>query len=229
VTEAPLSRFTESIRAIKVAADLRRLVREGKVIGLTSSLPNEGKSTLATALAGLIGQSSTVALVDCDLRNPSLTRALAPDAQLGILHVISGEAALTDVVWTDPLARFAFVPAVVQSRLAQSSDILASDAMRKFFENLRASYEYVVVDLSPLMPVVDVRAVTHLIDSFLFVVEWGRTKIDIAEHALNTARGVHENLLGIVLNKVDMETIGRYETYRGNHYQEYNARYGYTD
>ena len=86
VTDAPFSRFTESIRAIKVAADLKRLVKENKVIGITSSLPNEGKSTLAMAFTGLIAQSGSAVLVDCDLRNPSLTRALAPGAKLGILR-----------------------------------------------------------------------------------------------------------------------------------------------
>jgi succinoglycan biosynthesis transport protein ExoP len=102
--------------------------------------------------------------------------------------------------------------------------------MRKLFENLRATYEYVIVDLSPLAPVVDVRAMTHLVDSFLFVVEWGRTKIDIVEHTLDAARGVYENLLGIVLNKADMDTIGRYEAHRGNYYyKRYYARYGYTE
>jgi len=230
VSDAPFSRFAESIRAIKVAADLKRLVKENKVIGMTSSLPNEGKSTLAMAFAGLVAQSGSVVLVDCDLRNPSLTRALAPGAKVGILDLISGKADFDDVVWTDPTTKLVFVPSVVQSRLAHSSEILASDAMRKFFETLRAKFEYVIVDLSPLAPVVDVRAMTHLVDSFLFVVEWGRTKIDVAEHALDSARGVHENLLGIILNKADMNGIGRYESYRGNYYyKRYYARYGYTE
>ena len=105
VTDAPFSRFAESIRAIKVAADLKKLVKENKVIGLTSSLPNEGKSTLAMGFAGLIAQSASVVLVDCDLRNPSLSRALAPDAALGILDLISGKANFDEVVWTDPATK----------------------------------------------------------------------------------------------------------------------------
>ena len=60
------------------------------------------------------------------------------------------------------------------------------------FERLREAYDYIIVDLSPLAPVVDVRAMTHLIDSFVFVAEWGRTKMDVAEHALSSARGVYE-------------------------------------
>jgi polysaccharide biosynthesis transport protein len=229
-TNAPFSRFTESIRAIKVAADLQRLVKENKVIGITSSVPNEGKTSIAMVFAGLIGQSGKVALLDCDLRNPSLTRALAPGAKLGILDVISGKAVFDQVAWNDPTGKLMFMPAVVQSRLAHSSEILASDAMRKLFGTLRAAYDYVVVDLSPLAPVVDVRAMTHLVDSFVFVVEWGRTRMDIAEHALNMARGVHENLLGVVLNKVNMDAMWRFDVGRNNYYyNRYFARYGHTE
>ena len=82
------------------------------------------------------------------------------------------------------------------SRLAHTSEILASAAMKRLFDRLRESYDYVIVDLSPLAPVVDVRTATHLLDCYLFVIEWGKTKIDIVEHALNAARGVYDNLLG---------------------------------
>ena len=59
--------------------------------------------------------------------------------------------------------------------------------MKRLFDRLQEKYEYVIVDLSPLAPVVDVRAATHLVDSYLFVVEWGKTKIDIVESALNSS------------------------------------------
>ena len=77
--------------------------------------------------------------------------------------------------------------------------------MKRLFGRLRENYDYVIVDLSPVVPVVDVRSTTHLLDSYVFVVEWGKTKIDVAEHALNSARGVYDNLLGVVLNKVDFK------------------------
>ena len=87
-----------------------------------------------------------------------------------------------------------------------------------------------IVDLSPLAPVVDVRVVTPLVDSFVFIAEWGRTKIDVAEHALANARGVYENLLGVVLNKVDMNSFARYQSYRSNYYfNRYYSRYGYLE
>ena len=93
--------------------------------------------------------------------------------------------------------------------------------MKRLFSRLRDSYDYVIVDLSPLAPVVDVRAATHLVDTYVFLVEWGKTNIGAAERALNTARGVYDNLLGVVLNKVNFVQLGRYDN------NAYYARYGY--
>jgi polysaccharide biosynthesis transport protein len=230
VANSPLSRFAESIRAIKVAADMK-VVKANKVIGITSSVPNEGKSTIAVALAELIAHGGArVLLMDCDLRNPSLSRKLAGEADVGLLEVIAGKVSVEDVLWFEATTGFEFLPAILPSRLAHSSEILRSELTLKLFEALRDSYDYVIVDLSPLAPVVDVRVVTSLVDTFVFVAEWGRTKIDVAEHALVNARGVHENLLGVVLNKADMSTFARYQSHRGNYYyNRYYARYGYTE
>lgn len=231
VLDAPFSRFTESIRSIKLAADLYGVSKANKVIGVTSSLPNEGKSTIATSLAQLIAHGgSRVILIDGDLRNPSLTRTLAPNATQGLIEVISGKASLADILWTDSSTNLSFLPAVAKSRLAHTSEILGSDATKKLIEKLREAYDYVVVDLSPLAPVVDVRATTNLIDAYVFVVEWGRTRTDVVEHALGAARNVYESLLGVVLNKADISVLSRYESYRGNYYyKRYYARYGYTE
>src|SRR5262249_54492143 len=143
------------IRSIKLAAELKGVSRPIKVIGITSTLPGEGKSTIAASLAQLtscVGRRTI--LVDCDLRNPSLTRVLAPGAKSGILDVIAGKAPLEDVVWTDPATKLTFLPAAAKARIAHTSEILGSEAMKRLFEKLRQSYDSVVVDFSPLAPVV---------------------------------------------------------------------------
>jgi succinoglycan biosynthesis transport protein ExoP len=230
VSYAPFSQYSESIRAVKVAAD-NTIARASKSIGITSSLPNEGKSTVALSLAAVISQGGGRSiLVDCDLRNPALTAMLTPDAKAGLLEIIAGKATLDDVLWREPVTGMVFLPSVMTSRIAHSSDVLASKQIRELFDTLRGMYDYVIVDLSPLAPVVDVRVMTPLVDSFLFVVEWGHTKIDVAQLALANARNVCSNLLGIVLNKADMRVFGRYAS---DHVKYYNnaeyARYGYTD
>jgi len=210
VIDSPLTRFAESIRAIKIAADLHRSVNCSKVLAFTASLPNEGKSTAAMALAQSIASvGGRVLLLDADLRNPGLSRKLIPEARAGLLE---------------------FLPAVVNERMAHSSEVLGCESTRILFERLRQAYEYIIVDLPPLAPVVDVRAMTHLIDSFVFVIEWGRTRIDVVEHALRMAPGVYDNLLGVVLNKADLNLLGRYQSHRRQYYDNrHYSRYGYVD
>jgi Mrp family chromosome partitioning ATPase len=102
--------------------------------------------------------------------------------------------------------------------------------MRKFFEKLRSSYDYVIVDLPPMTPIVDVRASSALVDCFVFVVEWGRTKIDVVKHAMHTAPNVYENIVGTVLNKTDFKGMASYDAYRSDYYSEsHYIHYGLTD
>ena len=212
VIDVPFSPFSEAVRSIKFAVDLNRGSSSSKVFGLTSCFPGEGTSTVATALAELVAQvGARTILVDCDLRNPSLSRELAPTAVAGIIEVTSGNKCLEETIWTDRTTNMDFLPTVVGSRLENTSQVLASDAIKSLFDALRLRYNYIIVDLSPLAPVVDVRATTHLVDSYILLVEWGRTKIDPALHALEGARGIREKMLGVVLNKVNMDIIGRYQ------------------
>jgi polysaccharide biosynthesis transport protein len=222
VVDSPLSQFTETLRAVKVTIDLASRSKSNKVVGITSSLPDEGKSTVSVALARLCALGGArVVLVDCDLRKRSLSHDLTPNATKGLMDVITQAAKLDEILWTDPASKLSFLPVVAKTRLTHTSEILASAAMKELFKSLRETYDYVIVDLSPLAPVVDVRAATQLLDCYLFVVEWGKTRIDVVERALNTSRGVYHNLLGVILNKVDFEVVGRYD------YGSYYSRYGY--
>ena len=230
VVDSPFSRFTEAIRSIKVAVDVNGAVKESKIIGITSSLPNEGKSTVAANFAELIAHAGgRVLLIDLDLRNPSLSRALAPDTR-GLVDVIAGKTSLQEAIWTDRSTSLEFLPSGGAPKMLHTNEILASPNVKRLLDNLRSTYDYVIVDLPPLAPVVDVKAATNIIDSFVYVVEWGRTKIDVVEHHLAAAPGVYDRLLGVVLNKVDTNILGRYEAYHSNYYyKKYYARYGYTD
>jgi succinoglycan biosynthesis transport protein ExoP len=231
VIDAPISRFAESIRAIKIAADLNGAVNGSKVLAFTASLPNEGKSTIAMALAQSIADvGGRVVVLDADLRNPGLSRKLIPEAKVGLLEVLANRVRLEDALCVDPDTRLAFLPAVVNERMAHSSEVLASADTKILLERLRLSYQYIIIDLPPLAPVVDVRAMTHLVDSFVFVIEWGRTKIDVVERALRMAPGVYDNLLGVVLNKADLNLLGRYESHcRDYFFNQHYERYGYVD
>src|SRR5262245_12874313 len=232
VLNSPFCRFAEGIRSIKLAVDLNRsAVNSKKVIGFISSLPHEGKSTIAASLALLMAQASArVILVDCDLRNPSLSRRLAPNADHGILEVTAGRTTLKNALWTDQSTNLTFLPAVTNNPRICSSDILSADATGKLFENLRSRYDYILVDLTPLMPIVDARATTAFVDCYVCVIEWGRTTTDAVKHAFRDAHNISENMLGIVLNKADINRLRRYyptgeSYYRNKHY----GQYGFTE
>ena len=94
-----------------------------------------------------------------------------------------------------------------------AAEILASDAAKSLFHTLQIKYDYVIVDLAPLVANVDVRATSGLIDSYILVIEWGATKIDAVQYALRNAPGIQANIVGAVLNKVDMTAMGRYDSY----------------
>jgi exopolysaccharide transport family protein len=228
VVDSPLSSFAESIRSIKLAIDLNVTSRPNKIIGLTSSFPNEGKSTITAAVAQLMAQvGARVILVDCDFRNPSLSRSMAPNAAVGLIDVISGLRSLEEAVWRDPTTNLVLLPSVQETPLFHVSEVLAGESTKKLFDKLRANFDYVIVDLPPLAPVVDVRAINHVVDCMILVVEWGHTKIDLVQHALSTAPNVYESLIGAVLNKTDMNSIRRYDAsggalYNHKYYTQYD-------
>jgi exopolysaccharide transport family protein len=222
-TQKPLSHFAESIRFIDLAINKALSFTSSKVVGVTSTVPNEGKTTIAAATATLIAQrGKRVIVVDCDLRNPSLSRRLTPEAPSGLVEVITGKCPLHETVWHDSKTSLTFLPLVTDPTHACPGDVLLEEGAEALFEELRRNYDYIIVDLPPLSPVVDVRTTTPWIDGFLLAVEWGRTKIDLVQHALHLAPDVREALIGVVLNKTDMKAIRRYDACQ--YYQR-----GYTD
>jgi len=227
VVDSPLSLFAESIRSIKLATHYYGTERN-KVIGFTSALPNEGKSTIAAAAAQLAAQGGNrVIIVDCDLRIPSLSRALAPDATAGIVDVISGARSLDEIIWRDAATNLFFLPAI-KTAPQYSSEVLAHERTKKLIERLRASFDFIVVDLPPLVPIVDARAAAHLVDCMILVIEWGRTKISVVQHALDTAPNVHSAIIGAVLNKTKMNNLPQYDLHNKSMYKnKYYAKYSY--
>ena len=132
-----------------------------------------------------------------------------------------------DTVWTDQSTGLTFLPAAINKRLTNSSEILGAEATAKFFEYLRSKYDYVLVDLPPLTPIVDTRATTGFVDGYICVIEWGQTKVSIVKRALREAQPVYERLVGLVLNKADIGRLSSYQPDGRNYYQnKYFEQYG---
>ena len=221
ITEvAPFSATAEALRYIKVAIDLHPT--GGKVIGIVSALPGEGKTTVAASFAAFVARSgSRTLLIDADLRNPSMTKTLGYTKAPGLLNMVADKSDFSDLVITDSKYRFDFLPSSTQIRAANSSDVLTSPAMKQMLKQARSDYDYVVVDLPPILPVVDVKAAAHLFDAFVLVVEWGSTSADEVLKAVAASPILSERLLGAVLNKADEAVMRRFEGYSDRHYTYY--------
>jgi succinoglycan biosynthesis transport protein ExoP len=212
VVRASFSGFSETIRRIKVAADTSAVMGNCKVIGIVSALPGEGKSTVACNLAQLMAHSGQHALlIDCDLRTPCLSSQLTPDAKQGILEVLEDVAQLSDTVWRDSITGLDFLPTVLKAPVAHTSTLLGSHRMAKILDLARTKYDYIVIDLPPLAPLIDAEAVAHNVDAFVLVIEWGQTLPEEITEALGLARAVHYKLLGTVLNKANEVKLGKLE------------------
>jgi polysaccharide biosynthesis transport protein len=217
---APFSSTAEALRYIKVAIDLHPT--GGKVIGIISALPGEGKTTVAAGFAAFVAKSGArTLLVDADLRNPSMTRTLGYANAPGLLNMVADKSDFDGLVITDSKFKFDFLPSSTQIKPLNSSDILNSPAMKQMLRTAKSDYDYVLVDLPPVLPVVDVKAVAHLFDAFVLVVEWGSTSTDEILKAIGASPLLSERLLGAVLNKADEAVMRRFEGYSDRRYTYY--------
>ncbi|MBO0732790.1 MAG: polysaccharide biosynthesis tyrosine autokinase, partial [Methylocapsa sp.] len=197
VLDEPFSQFTESLRSIKIASDLAARQDPVKVFGVTSILPHEGKSTIAANYAQLIAQCGfDTVLIDADFRNPTLSRQFISKSP-GLSEVISGQLELQKVLLADRRTGLKVVPSGLRSKLLNTNELLASAGMRNIAAGLRETCDYIVVDLPPLVPVVDARAAINFIDAYILVIEWGRTRIDAARRSLANAPEIYERVLGV--------------------------------
>lgn len=224
VIDHPLSSFAETLRSAKIAADLGISEKECKVIGIVSTLPGEGKSTVSVNFAELLAsQGSRVILIDADLRNPGATRAIGRHAQEGLLETLLDGKSPKDCFLYNARTGMAFLPAVVKHRVPHSSELLSSVAMRKLLSTLSSSADYIIIDLPPLGPVVDARAMASRIDGFVYVAEWGKTARRVVRQTLETEPLIRQKCLGVILNKVDQEKMNLYRSYGSTEY--YYSRY----
>ena len=225
IIDAPTSQYAEAIRSLKLGVNLNTEFSSGRVLGMTSCLPSEGKSSVALSMASLLARGGErILLVDGDARHPSLSWALAPEAQVGVFDCIAGKVNVGDVVWHDPVTNMAFLPMVTNPYLPTASELFISDPAKSLFHSLQHSFDYVIINLPPLVAELDVRAMWQIIESYILVVQWGSTKIDAVQYALRHAPKVQEKIVGAVLNKVNMAALGRYDSYGARYYSSYYYR-----
>jgi capsular exopolysaccharide synthesis family protein len=200
MVDEPLSHFTEAVHAMRINLELSSA--NPKVILITSALPDEGKSTTAMLLAASSASSGKrTVLLDCDLRQQSTSEAFRNQLKPGLSELLRGTVELADVITKDPATRTYMIPA--GSMMPNAADVLMSQQMRDLIAELRGNFDYVVMDTSPLLPVVDALALATVADKVLLIVEWGQTPRGAIFEAFKVLRPEAHRVAGIVLNKVD--------------------------
>ena len=210
----PLSHYSETLRSIKLAVDLSLSDRQPKVIGVISTFPNEGKTTLSKNFASCLAQlGATTLLIDGDLRDFGLTRSLAAHADAGILEAIRGDRPLRDLLLLEPDSGLLVLPAVIRKRLHHPGEVLSSPGMRSLLTEAGEDFDYIIVDLPPIAAVLDVRAAASMFDAFILLVEWGRTALPAVQTIVASDKLLYDKCVGVVFNKVQMNKITLYESY----------------
>ena len=207
---ATVTAFTETLKASKIALHARRHSGRAVVVGMTSILPGEGKTTYAVALAEMLAASgSQVLLIDGDLRHPAASRLAAPTATAGLIDAVEGTP-WRRLLQIDERTGLAVLPAATTLEDPLVSDPLASASMSAILREAREAFDYVIIDLPPLSPMVDALSILPLTDGFMLVVEWGRTPRRLVRSTIEREPQLESGLIGVVLNKVNFDRLARY-------------------
>jgi succinoglycan biosynthesis transport protein ExoP len=215
LTKKPLSRYAEAVRAVRVGIQIADVDNPPRVILVTSSIAGEGKSTLARCFAITSKKSSLrVLLIDADLRHPTSSKYFKTEGHGGLAEVLTGMAAIEDVILNQD--GLSFLPAGQKTQ--NPTDLLSSQRMQHLMQDLRSSYDSIIVDSPPLEPVIDAKVLSNLADKVIFVAQWQKTPREtIGRNAETFASS--KILAGIVLNRVQESKMPRYGAYA--HYGSY--------
>lgn len=202
ITQIPRqSPRAESFRTLRTNLKFANVSFKEKSFVVTSSLPGEGKSTTATNLAIALAQAGqSVCLVDADLRRPMIAEYLGLDRTVGLTSALVGAVDVNDVIqqWgEDDL----YVIASGQVP-PNPSELLGSAEMRQLVDRLEATFDVVVVDAPPLLPVTDAAVLAEHVGGVVVVVGVGRLRQQALERSMEALTRVGANVLGIVLNRL---------------------------
>jgi uncharacterized protein involved in exopolysaccharide biosynthesis/Mrp family chromosome partitioning ATPase len=198
--EHPQSFFTEALRNLVIEVDTRRGKPGSQVIVVTSPLPGEGKTTIATSLAAAaatIGRSAVI--VDLDMRRNDPTGDRGDPHRADVVAFLTGAAALEDVLSLAGQQPLLGAIAVCQEVL-DPGGLLESPRLRSLLAELRQRFDLVVLNTPPILPVRDAKTLSGLADATLLVLRWGATSPAAAQTAIEA---FGDGILGAVLNRVD--------------------------
>ncbi len=200
-------------------------LKRAKIIGMTSSIKGEGKSTTSINLAYTIAEAGyKVCLLEADLRLPNIARRLSLNAPKGLSNLLAGQCKPDDVIksyTSEKKVRFMVLTGGDPS--PAPSELLASDLMKKLMDKLSTLFDYIIVDLPPVTVVTDPLIVADLLDGILLVVRRGYADRIKLQEAIHNFEFSNTKLLGIVMTSDHAASgstkYGRYGKYGNSYYK----------
>lgn len=221
----PKSAVAEAFRGLRTAIHFSSLKRDTKVVMITSSFPGEGKSTIAANLALTFAQAGNkVILVDCDLRRPSMNTIFEHSRSPGVTEVLAGDISLADALHTTAIENINLLTAGTIP--PNPAELLCSESMRELLSGLRESYDIVIIDAPPVIPVTDAPLLSAFTDMVVVVIESGRIPAKAAQRMKDLLQSVQAPIAGFVLNDRTSLYSDSYSYYGKGYYGR--RYYGYS-
>jgi polysaccharide biosynthesis transport protein len=207
----PHGLFSEALRGVRHELDNRTGRLQKRTILVASSLPNEGRSVIASNLAIHYASGGTkTLLIDADLRQGGLSRDLGIGDQPGLIDVLAAGVMPEDAILHD---RATGVHVMASARrpdfMIDAASLLESHQFGRVLEQLKAQFDVVIIDAPPLLPVVDARIIAGHCDAIIFVTAWRRTPRQLAKEALKCLGPAAAKVVGAIVNQVDHNVMER--------------------
>ena len=214
----PKSPIAEAYRSIRTNIEFSNIDKHIKIITITSTQPNEGKSTVISNLAAAFAslENKRVLIIDGDLRNPSVHKMFGVSNLNGITDILLGEKDVDKCLEKTKIKGLDILK--VGKVPPNPSEMLQSNKMRNFIEVIKEYYDYVFIDAPPVGVVSDASIISQYSDGVILLVGSNETDIDAAKVSKERLESVGANILGVVLNKFESEgsAYGYYGYYYGN-------------
>jgi len=216
--------FSESVNTARTALSMSG--KDSKIILVTSSVPGEGKSTTSLNLAYSFSRLERVLLIDCDMRRPSLAKAIGLTKNAdGLSNLITRSASARDCIHRGAIGS---LDLLVSGPIPQQPlELLSSSRFAKIVEQLSLHYDKIILDSAPTQAVSDALVLSKIADSVIYVVKSHETSYNLVKRGLARLSQVNAKIAGVLMTQVDIEKIA---AYGGDYYyQGYYDYYGYTD
>lgn len=197
------------------------------VVGVTSSMRGEGKSTTAVNLSYVLAEKgSRVLLIDADLRIPSIAKKMGISASPGLTNLLMKKNLNVDIFKTDVLDTWYILPS--GDIPPNPSELLGSARMEELLESLKQKFDYIVVDLPPVNLVSDALSVSKFISGMIVVIREEYTEKKELTHCMRQLSLSNVNVLGCVMNEADSgrSSYGKYKYKKYSYYYQSSSKSG---